>query len=70
MERAILGITLRDWIRNTESRNRIKVIDITTRIAKSKWQWGGHIARQNPDRWTSKLVHWRPRMSKRSVGRP
>ena len=46
MERAMLGVSLRDRIRNEEIRRRTKVTDIAHRISKLKWQWAGHIARR------------------------
>ncbi|KYN45314.1 hypothetical protein ALC56_00160 [Trachymyrmex septentrionalis] len=39
-------------------------------IAKQKWKWAGHIARTNNDRWTKKILEWRPRADKRSRRRP
>ena len=39
------------------------------RAAKLKWQWAGHIARQDSLRWT-KFLKWRPWEDRRSVGRP
>ncbi|PZC74016.1 hypothetical protein B5X24_HaOG208430 [Helicoverpa armigera] len=70
MERAMLGVSLRDRIRNEEIRRRTKVTDIAHRISKLKWQWAGHIARRADGRWGRKVLEWRPRTSKRSVGRP
>jgi hypothetical protein len=46
MERAMLGVSLRDRIRIDEIRKRTKVTDIARRIAELKWQWAGHIARR------------------------
>ncbi|KAI8424515.1 hypothetical protein MSG28_002978 [Choristoneura fumiferana] len=45
-----------DRIRNGEIRRRTRVNDIAKRISSLKWQWAGHIRR--------------PRIGKRSVGRP
>ena len=70
MERAMLGISLRDRIRNEEIRRRIKVLDIAQRISKLKWQWIGHIARRSDGRWGKKILEWRPHMGKLSVSRP
>ena len=70
MERAMLGVSLRDRIRNEEIRRRTKVADIAQRISKLKWQWAGHIARRTDGRWGRKVLEWRPRTGKRSVGRP
>jgi len=52
MERTVLGISLRDKIRNEKIRRRIEVVDIMKRISEGKWQWVGHVARQNHDSWT------------------
>lgn len=70
MERAMLGITLRDRKRNEDIRQRTKVMDIIKRTAELKWQWVGHVARQDQAKWTTKLTYWRPRQTRRSTGRP
>lgn len=70
MERAMLGISLRDRIRNEEIRRRTKITDIAQRSSKLKWQWAGHIARRTDGRWSRKVLEWIPRIGKRSVGRP
>ena len=46
MERFMLGIFLRNRIRNEKIRTRMKVVDIAQRISNLKWQWAGHIARR------------------------
>jgi hypothetical protein len=61
MERAMLGVSLRDRIRNDDIRKRTKVTDIAPRIADLKWQWIGHIARRTDGRWGGKVLEWRPR---------
>ncbi|CAH2264885.1 jg5709 [Pararge aegeria aegeria] len=44
MERAMLGVSLRD--------QRItRVTDMAQRVAKLKWQWAGHILRRKDGRW-------------------
>jgi hypothetical protein len=70
MERAMLNISLRDKIPNTEIRRRTKVTDIMEKIATLRWQWVAHVARQDTNRWSHKVTFWRPRETKRSVGRP
>ncbi|CAH2251398.1 jg6007 [Pararge aegeria aegeria] len=70
MERAMLGVSLRDRIRNVEIRRRTRVTDIAQRVAKLKWQWAGHIVRRKDGRWGPKVLEWQPRTGKRSVGRP
>lgn len=66
----MLGVSLRDRIRNEVIRQRTKVIDIAHRISKLKWQWAGHICRRTDNRWGKRVLEWRPRLGKRSVGRP
>jgi hypothetical protein len=70
MERAMLGVSLRDRIRNDEIRKRTKVADIARWIADLKWQWAGHIARRTDGCWGGKVLEWWPRTGRRSVGRP
>ncbi|CAH2229220.1 jg2624 [Pararge aegeria aegeria] len=70
MERAMLGVSLRVQIRNKEIRRRTRVTDIAQRVAKLKWKWAGHIARRTDGRWGSKVLEWRPRTGKRSIGWP
>ena len=70
MERAMLGISLRDRIKNEDVRQRTKVTDIGRRAAQLQWQWAGHICRRDDDRWSQRVLHWRPRTGSRSAGRP
>ncbi|KAI8435740.1 hypothetical protein MSG28_003982 [Choristoneura fumiferana] len=63
-------VSLRDRIRNEEIRRRTRVTDIAKRISSLKWQWAGHIARRADGRWGRKVLEWRPRIGKRSVGLP
>lgn len=70
MERYMLGVSLRDRIRNEVIRQRTRVIDVAHRISKLKWQWAGHICRRTDNRWGKRVLEWRPRLGKRSVGRP
>ncbi|CAH2240995.1 jg19747 [Pararge aegeria aegeria] len=59
VERAMLGVSLLDKIRNVEIRRRTRVTDIAQRVAKLNWQWAGHIVRRRDGR-----------TGKRSIGRP
>lgn len=68
MERAMLGISLRDKIRNDVIRKRTKVTDIASKISKLKWQWAGHVCRRTDNRWSKRILEWRPRVGTRSVG--
>ena len=61
MERSMLGVSLRDHIRNEDLRRRTGVTDVVNQIRKLKWNWAGHVARMS----------WRRlRLDKRSKGRP
>jgi hypothetical protein len=57
-------------IRNQVIRQRTKVTDIAHRISMLKWQWAGHISRRTDNRRGKRVLEWRPRLGKRSVGRP
>jgi len=70
MERAMLGITRRDRIPNNTIRQRTKTKDIVEYVARMKWRWAGHVARTSNDRWTRRLLEWRPREDRRNRGRP
>ncbi|CAH2251949.1 jg13826 [Pararge aegeria aegeria] len=56
MERAMLGVYLRDQIRNEEIRKRTRVTDIAQRVAKLKWQWAGQLARRTDGPWGLKVL--------------
>ena len=62
--------SLRETICNQNIRRRTGVTDVIERIAKLNWQWVGHIERQDRKRWIIKIIMWRPRDTKRKVGRP
>ncbi|CAH2232710.1 jg5334 [Pararge aegeria aegeria] len=61
MERAMLGVSLRDQIRNEEIRRRTRGTDIAQRVAKLKWHWAEHLARRTDGRWGLKVLEWPPR---------
>jgi hypothetical protein len=69
MEKAMLGVSLRDRIGNEVIRQRTKVTDIKHGISTLKWQWAGH-SRRTDNRWGKRVLEWRPRLGKHSVGRP
>ena len=70
MERKLLGVTLRDRIRNEELRNRSGLVNAATEARKTKWRWGGHIMRMNQETWTYATTVWDQRRGKRRRGRP
>ncbi|KAI8441306.1 hypothetical protein MSG28_014931 [Choristoneura fumiferana] len=43
---------------------------LQTEFSTLKWQWAGHITRRTDNRWGRRVLEWRPRIGKRSVGRP
>ncbi|XP_050298560.1 uncharacterized protein LOC126737626 [Anthonomus grandis grandis] len=55
-EACILAVTTYDHIRNDEIQRRTKVTDVMRRVAKLKWRWAGHVARQDLPRWTNKIM--------------
>ena len=54
MERRMLNITVRDKVRNSLIRNKIKVKDIIVKIKEAKWRLAGHVARSDDNRWTKR----------------
>ncbi|CAH2232087.1 jg4761 [Pararge aegeria aegeria] len=59
----MLGVSLRDQIRNEQIRRITRVTEIAQRVAKLKWQWAGHIA-------AGMATPSIPATDTRSVGRP
>ncbi|CAH2257035.1 jg11919 [Pararge aegeria aegeria] len=55
IKRTILGIFLRDQIRNDEN-HRTRDTDIAQRRSRSGRQWAGHIARRPDGSWGTKVV--------------
>ena len=70
MERSVLGISLRDKVRNNIIRSKIGVVDVVGQVATMKWRWADHVARCKDERWNKRLLCWRPRALTRSVGWP
>ena len=76
MERIMLGVTLKDKIRNEEIRMRTGIKDIIQegnwrrKIPEGKHRWAGHIGRMKDNRWTRRITEWTPRNGSRAPGRP
>jgi hypothetical protein len=51
MERKVLGISLKDRIRNEELRRRSGIENAAKAARRLKWRWGGHVARMDQERW-------------------
>ncbi|KAG7295429.1 hypothetical protein JYU34_019084 [Plutella xylostella] len=69
-ERSMLGLTLRNKVRNTIIRNTTNIIDAAKLVCQLKWRWAGHLARTTDGRWSEKMLHWYPREARRPPGRP
>lgn len=71
MERSMLSLSLRDRISNARLRQMSGVTDAIERITTLKWNWAGHVARFSDNRWTKRILEWRPLIdAQRSRGRP
>lgn len=69
MERSMLGLKIKDRVRNIDIRTRTKLTDILTRIDVQKWRWAGHLLRHPINKWSKQVTLWLPRGGKRSRGR-
>lgn len=69
IERKLLGIKLKDKIKNVEIRKKTKLKDVVATTNILKWSWAGHIARIKDERWAKITTEWIPRDGKRSRGR-
>ena len=69
MERAMVGITIKDKVK-CEIRRLSQVKDIITEITRSKIRWVGHVVRMAGNRWTTRIVGWYPGNLKMPKGRP
>lgn len=47
-----------------------KVIDKAQRTSKLKWQWVFHVCRRINNRWSKRVLEWRPRLGKPSESLP
>lgn len=65
IERAVLGVSLKDKIRNEVIQQRIKAVIIAQRISNLKCQRAGNV-------WGKRILEWRPRLclGQHRVGRP
>jgi hypothetical protein len=70
MERAMLGISLRDKKRNEWIRRKTGMTDVIHKVKSLKWEWAGHVARMEDERWTKRALDCRPYEKKRPAGRP
>ena len=69
MERSMLGVKLKDKIRNIDIRSKTRVNDILTQIDMQKWRWTGHMLRCTLNKWSKQVTLWYPRDGTRNRGR-
>jgi hypothetical protein len=70
MDRKVLGIINRDRISNRRLQELMEVENLTQQAAWTKWRWGGHVVRQQQDRWAQSTTMWDPYIGNQSRGRP
>jgi len=67
---SILNIKKIDKIEIKKINTKLKFrLDILHQIKRQKWNWGGHIARMDGERWAYKTTFWQI-LKKRKKGRP
>ena len=69
MERMMLGISRREHITNTQLRRQSKLDDVLERTQKLKWNWAGHVVRQDDSRWPKAIENFEFKNT-RKKGRP
>lgn len=70
MMRKMIGITLLDRRTNEWLQNTVKLPDVRARVIRKKWNWARKIALMEPERWTRRLIEWRPMECQRPIRRP
>lgn len=65
MEGSILGIKIKDKIRNTKIWCKTNTTAITKLSFRLKWEWTGHLIRDDKDKWAKRTTVWIPRDKKR-----
>ncbi|KAK2184474.1 hypothetical protein NP493_265g02029 [Ridgeia piscesae] len=60
MERTMLNITHRDRKINMWVREKIKVTNVIEQGRRGKWTWVGHVSRIRDNRWTLRIITWKP----------
>uniref|UniRef100_A0A7E4V613 Endonuclease-reverse transcriptase n=1 Tax=Panagrellus redivivus TaxID=6233 RepID=A0A7E4V613_PANRE len=69
MERAMLGITLRDKKPNEWIRRKTGLKDVVSNAQDRKRKFANKLNNHKGDRWTTRLTKWTPN-KKRPLGRP
>ena len=59
MERSILRVKKRDKVKISTIKNKLSWgNDFVWAAKRMKWDWAGHVARQDENRWTYKVKNW------------
>ena len=66
----MLNITYRDRKTNIWIRVKTKVTDVIEQVRRRKWTWAGHVSRVRDNRWTLRIITWKPYEMKRPSERP
>ena len=70
MERAMLGISRLDKVRNEEIAKRTRLPRVTRVAWKRKVNWAWKVANAETSKWSRQITEWCPFEYKRSRGRP
>ncbi len=59
MERAILGIRLKDKVKISEIKSKTKFnLNFLHAIRRLKWDWAGHVDRLENNKWAKQILDW------------
>lgn len=67
--RRVAGISLRDRVRSSATRERLGVEPLLLRLERSQLRWFGHLVRMPPERLPREVLEARP-TGRRPRGRP
>lgn len=70
MLRSILKLKIKDHVKIEEIVSQTKAKNIWATIKKLKWNYAGHLARENVMKWNRILTMWVPHQGYRNKGRP
>ncbi|GFR79705.1 endonuclease-reverse transcriptase [Elysia marginata] len=65
----MLKLKVKDKVPCTETRKRTRVQNVVQFALKQKWNWAGHVARFDGNRWTQRVTEWQPREGRRARGK-
>lgn len=65
----MIGVKLKDRIRNRFIRSKTRVEDVTIKVKTLKWRWTGHII-WGKEKWSKRIIWWFLKDRKRKHGPP